>query len=139
MQSERALQSEIMLRLRAGGWPIVCLPIPNSIYFPARTDAERSIIGRVIAQMKHACQLVPGAPDLVLLWQGGGACIELKRPRTKTLLRVVPAGKPSEAQVAFEDRAVAAGIPHAYCTSWAEVRERLAAWGAPIEGAKRGK
>jgi hypothetical protein len=131
VQAERALQSEIMLRLRAGGWPVIALPIPNSIYFPARTDAERSIIARVINQMKNAGMLVPGAPDLALFWAGGGGTIELKRPKAQSLIGSRPAGKPSAAQTEFAERAAALGTNHAYATRWEEVRDRLIEWGAP--------
>lgn len=127
-QAERALQSEVMLRLRS--WPVIALPVPNSIYFPARTDAERKIIARVIHQMKNAGQLVPGAPDLVALWRGGGGMIELKRPKSRSLLGSVPAGRPSDSQIEMAERAAAAGVNHAYCTSWDEVAERLTEWRA---------
>ena len=129
VQAERALQSEIMIRLRAGAWPVIALPIPNSIYFPARTDAERSIIARVISQMKNSGMLVPGAPDLALFWAGGGGTIEIKRPKTQGLLGTRPAGKPTPAQITFAERAAELGTNHAYCSSWEEVRDRLTEWG----------
>ena len=127
-QAERALQSEVMLRLRAGAWPVIALPIPNSIYFPARSDSERSMIGRVINQMKNAGMLVPGAPDLVCLWRGGGAAIELKRPKSRDLLKARPAGRPSDVQIEFAERAALLGIHHAYCDCWEQVRDRLTEW-----------
>lgn len=126
-QAERALQMEVMLRLRAR--PVIACPVPNSIYFPARTDAERKIIARVIHQMKNAGQIVPGAPDLIVLWAGGGGMIELKRPKSRSLLGAVPQGRPSDSQIEMAERAAAIGINHAFCTSWDEVDERLSAWG----------
>ncbi len=131
-QHERSLQSEVMLRLRAGGFPMLTLPIPNSIYFPARTDAERSIIARVISQMKASGQIVPGAPDLVVLWSGGGGMVELKRPKYRTLLGSIPAGRGSPEQREMAERAATIGVPHAFCTSWDETRDRLREWGAPV-------
>lgn len=137
-QAERTLQSEVMLRLRAGAWPVIALPVPNSIFFPARNDQERSIIRRVIAQMKAAGFLVPGAPDIVLLWRGGGGMIELKRPASRDLLgKRTPAGRPSVEQQEMAEIASILGVPHAYCTSWDEVRGRLIAWGAPQPGEAR--
>jgi len=130
-QMERALQTEIMTRLRAGAYPVLALPIPNSVYFPARTDLERALVASVIARMKETGQLLPGAPDLALFWAGGGGLIELKRPAARDLLgRRAPAGRPSQAQIDIAERAAALGVPHAYCSSWDEVRDRLAEWGA---------
>jgi hypothetical protein len=130
VQSERALQAEVLLRMRAGGWPVITLAVPNSIYFPARTDAERSIIARVVSQMKNAGQITPGAPDLAVFWRGGAGMIELKRAKSRGLLGAVPAGRPSDRQVEMAERAAALGINHAFCSSWDEVAERLTEWGA---------
>ena len=127
LQAERALQAEVMLRLRA--WPVIALPIPNSVYFPARTDAERAVIGRVISQMKNTGMLVPGAPDLILIWRDGAAMVELKRPKASDLLGKRPAGRPTEAQIGMERRAADLGIKHAYVTSWDELHDRLGEWG----------
>src|SRR5262245_49944545 len=74
-QIERALQAELMLRLRAGAWPIIALPIPNGIWLPARSEGERALVARLIARMKANGMLLPGAPDLVLLWADGCALI----------------------------------------------------------------
>lgn len=131
-QAERALQAEVMLRLRS--WPVIALPVPNSIYFPARTEGERKIIARVINQMKNAGQLVPGAPDLILLWSGGGGMIELKRPKSRSLLGTVPRGRPSDSQIEMAERAVNLRINHAYCTSWEEVEVKLIEWGVTYMG-----
>lgn len=130
VQIERALNAEILLRLRASGLPIIAIPVPNSVYFPARTDAERSMIARVIARMKADGLLMVGSPDLVLLWATGGAAVELKRPASRTLLGRRRAGKPTEAQAEFAERAAHLGIRHAYCTSWEELMGHLKEWGA---------
>jgi hypothetical protein len=128
VQAERALQQEVMMRLRAR--PVITLAVPNSIYFPARTDAERQIIARVISQMKNAGQLTPGAPDLAIFWAGGGGMVELKRPKSRSLLGAVPQGRPSDSQIEMAERAAGLGINHAFCTSWDEVAARLTEWGA---------
>lgn len=128
-QAERVLQAEVALRLRS--WPVIALPVPNGIWVPARTEAERALVARLIRQMKNAGQLVPGAPDLIVLWAGGGGMIELKRPSSRSLLGAVPKGRPSDSQIEMAERAGELGINHAFGTSWEEVRAALIAWGAP--------
>lgn len=130
MQAERVLQQEVMTRLRC--LPVLALAIPNSVYFPARTEAERSMIARVIHRMKASGQITPGAPDLVVVWNGGAGLIELKRAAQRNLLGTRPRGRPSESQIEIAEQAAALGLNHAYCTSWEEVYERLVEWGAPV-------
>lgn len=126
--SERTLQQEVMLRLRA--WPVVALPIPNGIWIPARNEAERSLVARIVARMKADGMLIAGAPDLVILWCGGAAMIELKRPASRDLLgNSKPAGRPSETQKEMARRCADLRIKHAYVTSWAELQARLTEWG----------
>jgi hypothetical protein len=132
-QAERALHQELVLRLKA--YPVLILPIPNSIYFPARTEAERKIIARVIHQMKSTGMLLVGAPDFVLMWCGGAALVEEKRPATKTLFGKQSAGRPTAAQRTMAERAAELGLNHAYVTSWDELRVQMVAWGVP--GAQR--
>lgn len=127
-QIERALQSEVMTRLRAGPWPVIALPIPNGIWIPARSDAERALVPRIVARMKADGMLVPGAPDLAVFYPGGGGMIELKAPKTRTLLGTRPAGRPTESQTAIAERAAALGINHAFCCSWDEVSGTLRRW-----------
>ena len=102
---------------------MIALPIPNGVWLPARGAAERAMAARL-----------PGAPDLVLLWEGGGALVELKRPKTQDLFGTRAAGRPNEAQVAVTARAVELGIRHAYCSSWDDLRARLAEWGVVHAG-----
>lgn len=133
VQIERALQSEVMVRLRAGAWPVLALPIPNGVWIPARDDAEKEIVRRIIARMKADGLLLPGAFDLSLHWQGGGGIIDLKRPASRDLLgRRSPAGKPTDEQKELAERADRFGINYAFCTSWDDVRDRLREWGAPV-------
>lgn len=130
-QIERALQAEVMLRIKAAALPVIAVPVPNSIYFPARNEAERKIIARVVAQMKATGQLEPGAFDIACFWaNGGGGMIELKRPATRDLFRKRPAGRPSDEQIEMAERATSLGVNHAFCTSWDDVRARLTEWGA---------
>ena len=127
IQAERMLQQEIAWRLKA--LPLVALPIPNGLWIPARTEAERSLVARIIARMKADGMLLPGAPDLVLLWPSGGAVIELKRPKTRDLLGTRPAGRATDNQRWFAERCAEVGVHHAYCTSWDELKARLDKWG----------
>lgn len=129
-QSERTLQQEIILRLKS--WPVITIAIPNSIYFPARTDEERSMIARVIHRMKSSGQITPGAPDLVVVWNGGAGLLEIKRPAVRDLLgqRAV-AGRPGAAQLEIAELAKRLYVNHAFCTSWDEVQSHLLRWGAP--------
>jgi hypothetical protein len=85
---------------------VLGIPIPNSIYFPARNDAERQIIARVVSQMKSSGQLLPGAPDIVAMWSGGAGMLEIKRAASKDLFgRRQPAGRASPEQKEMEKRA----------------------------------
>ncbi len=120
---EKVLQQEVMLRLRA--YPVVAIPVPNSFFIPARTEAERTIARRLVDQMKKNGLLVSGAADLVVLGRGAACCVELKRPAQRTLLERIPAGRLSEDQADFRDRCFAAGVNWARCESWSEVEAAL--------------
>ena len=126
--TERALQAEIMTRLRS--WPVIALPIPNSLHLPRRTPDERAVIARVVYQMKNSGMLVTGSPDLVLFWCDGAAMCELKRPASRDLLgKRKPAGRPSEGQKAMAQRCADLRIKHCYASSWQELRAKLHEWG----------
>jgi hypothetical protein len=127
LQAERSLQQEIAWRLKT--LPLVALPIPNGLWIPARTQAERSLVARIIARMKADGMLLPGAPDFVLMWHGGCAAIELKRPKMRDLLGTRPAGRPTDNQRWFAERCAELGVHHAYCTSWDELKAKLNKWG----------
>jgi len=135
VQAERYLQREILIRLRASRLPVLAIPIPNSIYFPARTEAERRIIARVIGQMKNEGTIMPGASDLILIWASGAACVEIKRPATSGLLGKRPAGRPSDAQLAFAEDCAAVGVRYAIVESWEMLRQLLDVWGVGRQAA----
>lgn len=126
-QTERTLQEEFLWRLRR--YPVLPLVTPNGIYFPCRSDDERRLRARLIARMKAEGMLLPGAPDLVLMWNGGAGLVETKRPAFRNLFGYHAAGTPSEDQVEFARRATALGIRHACCRSWDELAAQLAGWG----------
>jgi hypothetical protein len=131
VQAERVLQQEVQLRLRAGNWPVIAIPVPNGIWIPARTPAERAMVARIIARMKADGLLLPGAFDLAILWANGGGMIDLKRDRSVDMFgKVRPAGRPTEEQSELAKRAADLGINHAFCSSWEDVSKRLREWGA---------
>ena len=123
IQLEKVLQQEVLLRLRL--YPVIPVVVPNSIYFPARTEAERNIISRVVAQMKNDGMLVPGSPDLILLGERGGLCVELKRPASRDLFGRRPRGRLSPEQRAFRERCVDVGVEYLVAECWEDVAVRL--------------
>ena len=122
-QLERSLQSEILLRLNR--YPVVAVPSANGIYLPARSEAEQSIVARIINRMKADGMLLPGAPDLVLLGEKGSLCVELKRPASRDLFMRRPKGRLSPEQKLFRDRCIAAGVAYLVADCWPDVEARL--------------
>jgi len=124
-QIERTLQTEIAWRLKA--YPCLYVPIPNGTYLPARTDAERAIVARVINRMKADGQLVPGSPDAIVMSAKGALCLEMKRPRTRDLLTTRPKGRLSPEQKDFRERCERVGVRYTVAHCWADVESSL--WG----------
>ena len=123
IQLEKTLQQEVLLRLLR--YPVVPIVVPNSIYFPARTEAERAIIARVVSQMKSTGMLTPGAPDLVLLGEKRALCVELKRPASRDIFMKRPKGRLSPEQRAFRDRCVDCGVEYLVADCWDDVEAVL--------------
>lgn len=124
-QIERALHAEIMLRLRLAKPRCTWFPVPNGLFFPAKTPAERSLVARIVHRMKVSGMLTPGVSDLVFLWKGGCGCIELKRPASVG----VPKGTLSEAQLGFKETCEMLGVPYRIATAWDDVKAALIEWG----------
>lgn len=122
-QLEKALTQEVMYRIKR--YPVIAVPVPNSVYFPARTEAERSIISRVVSQMKNDGMLVPGSPDLILLGEKGALCCELKRSASRDLFGRRPRGRLSPEQRAFRDRCVDVGVEYVVAECWEDIQCRL--------------
>lgn len=118
-QIERALQQEIMLRLKR--YPIVVAAIPNGIYLPSRDPAEREVIKRIIARMKNDGMLTPGAGDLVLVGAKGAKFIECKRPKTSDLFTTRPKGRLSDEQKDFRRLCMNAGVEYVVAYCWQDV------------------
>jgi hypothetical protein len=129
IQAERYLHQEVMLRLGSLRPSCVIVPVPNGAWLPARTPAERNLVARLIARMKAEGQMLPGAADLLCLWDDGCGAIELKRPAEQTLLGKRPAGRPSDAQKEFAALCAMQRVRHTYATSWVEVQAALSNWG----------
>jgi hypothetical protein len=123
MQIERALQAEIVWRLKP--YPIVAVSIPNGVHIPSRDPAERDIAARIIKRMKTDGQFTPGAADMVLIGPKGGLYLELKRPRTHDLFTVRPKGQLSPEQKEFRAQCERAGVRYVVATCWAEVESSL--------------
>jgi hypothetical protein len=130
VQAERALSQEILLRLRAGGYPVIALATPNGLHIPARDAGEGAVKARMINRMRADGMMQPGAPDLVLLWSGGGAFVEVKRPAFTDVFGHHPAGHASADQKEFAARCRRLGIHHAFIRSWDALKQQLAEWGA---------
>lgn len=128
-QAERILQREITTRLQFAPLDAIVVPSPNGIFLPTRTPAERDLVRRIVYRLKLDGALCPGAPDLLFLWNGGSACMELKRPAEKTLLGRQSAGQLSDDQKRFRDRCQQLGINYEVVMSWPQARELLQAWG----------
>ena len=118
-QHERSLQSEILYRLNR--YPVVAIPLPNGIWLPARSEAEKGIVKRLIARMKSDGMLVPDAPDLVLMGEKGALCVELKREPSRDLFMKRPKGCLSPEQRAFKQRCVDAGVGYLVAYCWEDV------------------
>lgn len=123
IQLEKTLQQEVILRLLR--YPVVPVVVPNSIYFPARTEAERAIIARVVSQMKNTGMLTPGAPDLILMGEKGALCVELKREHSRDLFMKRPRGRLSPEQKMFKQRCVDAGVEYVVAYCWEDVQAVL--------------
>jgi hypothetical protein len=143
-QYERTLQQECLWR--ANRLPLKITSNLNGIWIPPREGAEvecphchavfdspdqKKLVARIINRLKTDGMLVPGTPDLTVVWPNGGGFIELKRPASKDLFGVrSPAGRLSDVQRLYDDDCRRLGINHAVCTTWEDVRTHLQTWGA---------
>ena len=118
-QLERSLQTEILYRLAR--YPVVAIPVPNGIWLPAHNESERVVVARLMARMKSDGMLTPGAPDLILMGERRGVCIELKRPASRDLFGRRPKGRLSPEQKAFEQRCVDCGVEYIVASSWEDI------------------
>lgn len=134
ISAERTLQAECAWRLQTAPLAAIWIPIPNGLFVPARTEAEKRIVQRIIARMKSDGMLRPGAYDLVFLWDTGCGAVELKRPAERTLFGRVPAGRLSDDQIYFATMAAQQRVRYALCDSWDALRLKLVEWERLPEG-----
>lgn len=116
---EKALHQEVMLRLRL--LPVVAFSVPNSIYLPARSEAERTMAARIIHQLKAAGQMTPGAPDLCIASRHGTIMVELKRGKSRDLFTTRPKGKLSPEQKEFRAQCERVGVRYVVAHCWEDV------------------
>ena len=119
-QLERNLQTEILYRLAR--YPVVAVPVPNGIWLPAHSEAERALVARLMARIKTDGMLVPGAPDLIIAGERRCVMVELKRPASRDLFGRKPKGRLSPEQKAFRDRCVDCGVDYTVASSWEDVQ-----------------
>jgi len=119
-QIERNLQTDILYRLSR--YPVVAIPVPNGVWLPARSDAEKDIVKRLIARMKTDGMLVPGAPDLILMGEQRAVCVELKRSASRDLFGRKPKGRLSPEQKAFRERCIDTGVEYIVAECWEDVQ-----------------
>jgi hypothetical protein len=122
-QIERGRHTEILWRLNR--YPVVACSVPNGLWIPARTEAERTLVARIINRMKSDGMLTPGAPDLVIAGTRGALMCELKRPPTADLFTKRPKGRLSPEQKTFRDACAAAGVRYVVAYDWDDVEPEL--------------
>jgi hypothetical protein len=128
-QIERALHQEVMLRLKSAPLAAMVIAVPNSLWIPTRTIAEKTLAARIVSQMKNNGMLTPGAPDLIFCWSDGSGFVELKRPAQRHLFGKTPKGRLSAAQKEMAEQPKLYDIRYAICDSWPSLRDTLIGWG----------
>ena len=123
-QLERSFQIEVAYRLKR--YPVVSVPVPNGLWVPSHTEAERAVVARIINRMKTDGMLVPGSPDLCIAGRNGTIMAELKRSKSRDLFTVRPAGKQSPAQREFQTKCEAVGVRYIVAYEWATIEDSIA-------------
>jgi len=118
-QLERSLQTEILYRLAR--YPVVACAVPNGIFLPAHNEAERVLVRRIVARMRHDGMLTPGAPDLVIAGERRCVMVELKRPASRDLFGRKPKGRLSPEQKTFQQRCVDVGVEYIVAECWEDI------------------
>lgn len=96
---------------------------PNVIWFhPANGEWRHAATAARLKGMG----VMPGAPDLVLLYAGRALCIEIKAAD----------GRQSETQRVFEAKCGYQGVPYEICRSLDDVRDVVRRHGVPMKAAK---
>lgn len=143
-RAERELQEEVLWR--ANPLPVKITSNLNGLWIPTRESADiecpychavfespdqKKLVARMMNRLKTDGLLVPGTPDLTIVWRDGGGFIELKRPASRDLFGLrKPAGRASDSQKYYAEDCRVLGINHGYASTWEDVREHLRSWGA---------
>lgn len=114
---EANIQASILELLRLQYPDVIAASIPNGGYLMAP---------RAVQRLKWQ-GLLPGMPDLILIWTGGWALVEVK----------VPGGVVSDAQRALIPLLEARGCRVAIWRSIDDAIRGLAAWGVPTRAQAR--
>lgn len=142
---EDAVQVEIVRMFdegtKAGRWTVLCAMMANEVRIPRGLNRRAQAMGARLLAMG----LLPGLPDLLLLWpgdasyHGGMGFLEVKRPGGEPRLAVKESrlvksktspGKLSDNQVKFRDMCLAWALPWACVRSAVEARVEVERWGA---------
>jgi hypothetical protein len=121
---EDTVQAEVVRAIEAEalrGAPLLVASLANATAIPGTA-------GMLVATRLKATGLLPGAPDLIVVFPGGIGFLETKRPKGGLL---------GPKQALFRDTCTAWGIPWALVRSADEALDALLAWGAPTMGARR--
>jgi len=114
---------EAMLQAAVAEWLQIVAPwgSPRApfLWFSIPNESKRS---QVQAMVLKAMGLRPGAPDLVFVWSGGVAFVELKAGRNRQ----------TSSQWVFEQACDTIGVPYRVCRSLDQVADALTEWGVGL-------
>ncbi|MGI9500385.1 MAG: hypothetical protein ACR2P3_10115 [Geminicoccaceae bacterium] len=135
----RLMEIPRRLNLRLKGESLLCYDIANMLRagtldgslravwtHPANEGKRTPLIGAIL----KAVGLIPGTPDYLFAWQGGGGFIEIKTPPVRP-------SSLSPSQRDFKEWCAMLGVNHAVCTTPDQVWQTLVTWGAVVEQPKR--
>ncbi|WP_320179640.1 hypothetical protein [Roseovarius pacificus] len=98
---------------------------PDVLIWSCPNEGNR---GKVQTAKLKAMGLLPGAADVIAIWEGGGLLIEFKSPEA---YRTAHHGQ-SGAQQEFQGRAQRVGWPYVVVARWEDAWHQLEAHGAPL-------
>lgn len=118
--TERQVQRQILAMLGACFPEVLAHHSPNGAHLAGSSVQRFKQMGALLGD-----GVKKGWPDLIVLWRGGGALLEVKRPKT---------GRLSDEQKALHARLEAIGWPVATVTSAIDAHAFLKGCGAPCRG-----
>jgi len=120
LPTERQVQRQILSMARTCFPDVLLHHSPNGAHLAGNETARFKQVGALLGDGMRK-----GFPDLIAIWKGGAAFIEVKRPKT---------GKLSAEQIAMHEAILARHWPIATVTSDAEAHAFLKGCGAPCIG-----